>query len=177
MVPALLLLSACGDDETPAGPVTYSPPPQYTFDDASAPPTQLPATGWWRYSSLRIVNNTCGIYAVQEEDRDFALVATPPRSFTIPQAPPWEAFSCDVSGDEFRCPERLGGEERVQRPPVDVTLRWNVAIVGRVVSPGRMEGTQWATVACEGSACSLAQSALGFSFPCGWGVDFEAVAR
>ena len=170
------------DAATPDGSVPDSSSPDSGgSSDATSPsdvattPSTLPRTGIWAYSPGALQNNTCGEYATSEAATPFRVLTSADARFEIEQEDGALNFVCEVSGTSFLCPTRLRGESPIEN--TDVTIAYNVAVEGEVLSSESLRGDQTVTVTCTGSQCAFAPAVLGVTFPCSWEVPFTAEFR
>lgn len=170
------------DAATPDGgvPDSFNPDSGGSSDatspsDVATTPFTLPRTGIWAYSPGALQNNTCGEYATAEAATPFRVLASADSRFEIEQEDGALNFVCEVSGTSFLCPTRLRGESPIAN--TDVTIAYNVAVEGEVLSSESLRGDQTVTVTCTGSQCAFAPAVLGVTLPCSWEVPFTAEFR
>jgi hypothetical protein len=175
-VSAATLLCACGDDtptDSSADASNTGGDAATNLDPASGTTVQ-PTVGVWTYDQQGIQNNTCGEYAVTDEDTPFRVISSANGRFEVEQRDPGN-FDCAITGSTFTCPSRLYDEVAIDN--TDAVLTYNVRIAGNIDSPDLLAGIQTVDVTCAGNACAAAPAVLGFSLPCAWEVPFEAEFR
>ena len=166
------------DGDTPDAvtePDESSPSDAAQPSDVSPDAATLPRVGIWSYTPGGIENNTCGEYATADSASPFRMLTSSGGSFEIEQEGGSLNFTCEVLGTSFLCPARLRGESPIEN--TDVTIAYNVAVEGEVLSSESLRGDQSVTVTCTGSQCAFAPAVLGVTFPCSWQVPFTAEFR
>lgn len=137
----------------------------------NAPPTYEPTTGVWNYVNEGIIANSCGIEDLYTDpNTEFYLSNNGDGTFTILREES-EDFDCVMSGEDFACPDRIGGMTDVAA--LSITVSWQIRVDGSFASETSMSGVQTLTFACDGDACDLAGLA-GASFPCAYEYAFTA---
>jgi hypothetical protein len=156
-------------DSIPAdgGPSADGDTPDNGLD---TPPVQ-PRVGVWTYDQQGLQNNTCGDYAVTEDDTPFRVIESGDGTFVVEQSDPGN-FTCTLTGTTFACPSRIFDTFPI--PDTDAVLTLNVRIDGVVESERRLSGLQTVDVTCAGVSCAAAPIVIGVTFPCAWEVPFEA---
>jgi hypothetical protein len=162
LIPCVFTLAACGGSGSSDGD-----------GDAGGGDPADPRSGTWSYFDGGIAEATCenAEELYRDPNTSFLLTNNGDGTFTVDQGAE-EDFTCDVTGDDFDCPQRLFGSEMVEG--VDAVLYYEVSIEGTFQSDTQMSGQQTAALSCEGSACALAPQALGTELPCTYTVDFTA---
>lgn len=130
-----------------------------------------PPSGLWAYMDGGVVQNTCGTEDIGgDPDTNFSLTNNGDGTFTVDQNNE-EDFDCNIDGETFECPYRIGGSETFDE--VSATINWRVRIDGSFPDDTRMIGEQTIDFTCEGAGCSNL-GLIGVTVPCNMVVAFTA---
>jgi len=132
----------------------------------------VPTSGVWGYAEYAPNRNDCNLDETYGNGGGgFGLENHGDGTFTVIPNDGTDPFVCILDGSSFDCPDRATESEEIDSD-------YDATLIGHAVAEGMFDtdelgsGTQTATIACQGSDCGLAETALGIDFPCTLEVDF-----
>jgi hypothetical protein len=131
----------------------------------------VPATGAWSYADTP-VSDTCPGDVKTEESGAFAIDQVSAAGFRIIPNDGSDPFTCDLSGADFNCPDRVKDIEDL-RPSVDAVITVHASATGSFSSDLAGTGSQNANATCAGNDCDI----QGDVFPCSASVHFTIHAQ
>lgn len=132
-----------------------------------------PVEGTWLYTTVEVLEDTCGGQVTQSTG-EFSVYVAEDDTLVIDPEDGTDPFLCAQSNKDFTCPTRLALEEPVDG--FDATVTVDASAEGTFSAADEATGTMTATGDCAGSDCALLSAYAGISFPCTVSESFVIVA-